>query len=135
VHIILTCIWRATAHKGHIFRFFVMFVILSFFHLAIALSALLRYTDSDYPFRIFKLFFLKYTSLYIDIDEYLNSEVTYIFFCSNRKLGDGPPNGCNVKFRKIQNNLFLYCIFSILSYIFQFICSHITYRRCCVEYK
>jgi hypothetical protein len=28
------------------------------FLLAIVLSALLRYTDSDYPFGIFKLFFL-----------------------------------------------------------------------------
>ena len=33
-----------------------LFVLLYFFLLAIVLSVLLRYTDSDYPFRIFKLF-------------------------------------------------------------------------------
>jgi hypothetical protein len=32
---------------------------LSFFFLAIVLSVLLRYTDSDYPFGIFKLFCVK----------------------------------------------------------------------------
>ena len=31
------------------------------FLLAIVLSVLLRYTDSDYPFGIFKLFFIRYT--------------------------------------------------------------------------
>jgi hypothetical protein len=36
-----------------------LFVLLYFFLLAIVLSVLLRYTDSDYPFDIFKLF-LKY---------------------------------------------------------------------------
>jgi len=29
------------------------------FHLAIVLSVFLRFTDSDYPFGVFKLFFLK----------------------------------------------------------------------------
>ena len=33
-----------------------LFVLLYFFFLAIVLSVLLRYTDSDYPFGIFKLF-------------------------------------------------------------------------------
>jgi hypothetical protein len=33
-----------------------LFVLLSFFFLAIVLSVLLRFTDSDYPFGIFKLF-------------------------------------------------------------------------------
>ena len=35
-----------------------IFVLLYFFLLAIVLSVLLRYTDSDYPFGIFKLFLL-----------------------------------------------------------------------------
>ena len=34
-----------------------LFVLLYFFLLTIVLSVLLRYTDSDYPFGIFKLFF------------------------------------------------------------------------------
>jgi hypothetical protein len=33
-----------------------LFVLLYFFLLAIVLSVILRYTDSDYPFGIFKLF-------------------------------------------------------------------------------
>ena len=33
-----------------------LFVLLYFFLLAIVFSVLLRYTDSDYPFGIFKLF-------------------------------------------------------------------------------
>jgi hypothetical protein len=33
-----------------------LFVLLYFFPLAIVLSVLLRYTDSDYPFGIFKFF-------------------------------------------------------------------------------
>ena len=36
-----------------------LFVLLSFFLLAIVLSVLLRFTVSDYPFGIFKLFFQK----------------------------------------------------------------------------
>ena len=35
-----------------------LFVLLYFFLLAIVLSVLLRYTDSDYPFGIFKLFLM-----------------------------------------------------------------------------
>ena len=35
-----------------------LFVLLYFFLFAIVLSVLLRYTNSDYPFGIFKLFFL-----------------------------------------------------------------------------
>ena len=34
-----------------------LFVFLYFFFLAVALSVLLRYTDSDYPYGVFKLFF------------------------------------------------------------------------------
>jgi hypothetical protein len=36
---------------------FALFVLLYFFLLAIVLSVLLRYTDFNYPFGIFKLFF------------------------------------------------------------------------------
>jgi len=35
---------------------FLQIVVLSFFVFAIALSVPLRFVDSDYPFRIFKLF-------------------------------------------------------------------------------
>jgi hypothetical protein len=35
-----------------------LFVLVYFFFLAIVLSVLLRYTDSDYPFGIFKLFLI-----------------------------------------------------------------------------
>jgi hypothetical protein len=37
-----------------------LFVLMYFFLLAIVLSVVLRYTDSDYPFGIFKLFLLQY---------------------------------------------------------------------------
>jgi len=37
-----------------------LFVLLYFFLLAIVLSVLLRYTDSDYPFGIFKHFIQMY---------------------------------------------------------------------------
>jgi hypothetical protein len=40
-----------------------LFVLLYFFFLFIVLSVLLRYTDSDCPFGIFKLFLSSYTSV------------------------------------------------------------------------
>jgi len=50
-----------------------LFVLLYFFHLAIVLSVLLRFTNSDYPFGIFKLFFMQtvymvywYPTLFVD---------------------------------------------------------------------
>jgi hypothetical protein len=53
-----------------------LFVLLSFsFLLAIALSVVLRYTESDCPFRIFKLFLIKVLMFpfekYKDIHQFL----------------------------------------------------------------
>ena len=45
-----------------------LFVLLYFFFLAIVLSVLLRYTDSDYPFGIFKLF-LYFLHMYTDLNQ------------------------------------------------------------------
>jgi len=39
-----------------------LFVILYFFFFFLVLSVLLRYTDSDYPFGIFKLFLLLFVA-------------------------------------------------------------------------
>jgi hypothetical protein len=51
-----------------------LFVLLSFFFLAIVFSVLLRYTDSDYPFGIFKLFLHGLWPVEIVIMHHLSSE-------------------------------------------------------------
>ena len=57
-----------------------LFVLLYFFFfLVIVLSVLLRYTDSDYPFGIFKLFLLKIEIKYVRIP-YFHKLQFYIFY-------------------------------------------------------
>ena len=44
-----------------------LFVLLYFFLLVIVLSVLLRYTDSDYPFGIYKLFDIEKLNIHMEV--------------------------------------------------------------------
>ena len=58
-----------------------LFVLLYFFLLAIVLPVLFRYTDSDYPFGIFKLFLKLVFLIYIDVLHRKDDIVEYHVLC------------------------------------------------------
>jgi len=70
-----------------------LFVPLYFFLLAIVMSVLLRFTDSDYPFGIFKLFFsfvvchahVNYTLNYIIMFKLKSYKIYYSIFKIKKK--------------------------------------------------